>query len=908
MRLDVERPGEVLRGVEAPTDGKAPQSALPDAEAERTTWLVGPLLVVIAVVALALRSIAAQQSLFGDELFTYFITSSHSLSGVVDRYELTENTPPVFYVLGWLSGKLGDPTVLIRLPSVLSGAAAVPILYLLGTRLKGPRAGLIAAALIAVLPFAVFYGSEARAYGLLLFLLPVSTLALLRALEDYRALWWVVYWLAASLAIYTHYIAGLVIALQAVWALLATPRFWRWRAVLAVNAAVLLTFAPWLGRLDNSTDGLKAFAVAHPLTAENVATDPLRVAFGHPFLSVEQVPGLISLFTVIAAAGIALVALIAVTVRRGPRTDEPLTGASLLSRNEVRLMALLVVGPPLITLAYSLEATSIFAARNLISTLPYVCVLAAVLITALPRRAAPVVATLTVLAALLGSVRMLADNARPDLHAAADLIETHSPPGTRVIEPMPFAVRPLSEDLAIYLDDRYPLSHDLVDLSAAPLGTGAVLRGKDVWVVVPNPGLRSWVDAWAQAVGAKLREAHTIQGLDDVYVALYRRSPARATASATGPRKARPLIARDVASEAGIARSVTTHGENCVFDYNRDGVKDLFLSTHDDGPWQLFRGKHDGTFVETNVGTFPTRDRHGCATGDFNGDGRPDIYASIGACQGTCTAPKELWIQTADGSFVDRASQFGLADPGGRGREPVTLDANKDERPDLFTGQAAGVDYSSPNRLWVNVAGRRFVNPPGLPTEEIDEQCNTAGNFDGDRYDELIVCGSEPHTFRVYDNSGGGKWSVANAKFGVPPYGRDAELADLNGDGRLDLVIATPGVLEVRLNEHGRFPTASYHLTLGDGRDLAVGDADGDGDQDIYVLQGGAWPDLLLMNRGSGTSYVSFPGLPQATTGEGDKVQAIPNWKGTSRAAFLVNNGAAYPQPGPRQLIELMPR
>jgi hypothetical protein len=345
-----------------------------------------------------------------------------------------------------------------------------------------------------------------------------------------------------------------------------------------------------------------------------------------------------------------------------------------------------------------------------------------------------------------------------------------------------------------------------------------------------------------------------------------------------------------------------------VFDYNRDGVKDLFLSTHDDGPWQLFRGKHDGTFVETNVGTFPTRDRHGCATGDFNGDGRPDIYASIGACQGTCTAPKELWIQTADGSFVDRASQFGLADPGGRGREPVTLDANKDERPDLFTGQAAGVDYSSPNRLWVNVAGRRFVNPPGLPTEEIDEQCNTAGNFDGDRYDELIVCGSEPHTFRVYDNSGGGKWSVANAKFGVPPYGRDAELADLNGDGRLDLVIATPGVLEVRLNEHGRFPTASYHLTLGDGRDLAVGDADGDGDQDIYVLQGGAWPDLLLMNRGSGTSYVSFPGLPQATTGEGDKVQAIPNWKGTSRAAFLVNNGAAYPQPGPRQLIELMPR
>jgi hypothetical protein len=42
------------------------------------------------------------------------------------------------------------------------------------------------------------------------------------------------------------------------------------------------------------------------------------------------------------------------------------------------------------------------------------------------------------------------------------------------------------------------------------------------------------------------------------------------------------------------------------------------------------------------------------------------------------------------------------------------------------------------------------------------------------------------------------------------------------------------------------------------------------------------------------------------TTGEGDTVQAIPNWKGTSRAAFLVNNGRVYPESGPRQLIELV--
>jgi FG-GAP-like repeat len=381
-------------------------------------------------------------------------------------------------------------------------------------------------------------------------------------------------------------------------------------------------------------------------------------------------------------------------------------------------------------------------------------------------------------------------------------------------------------------------------------------------------------------------------------------SVALIVASALAADEARALTARDVASRAGIARTVHTAGENCVFDYNRDGIKDLFLSTHSDAPWQLFRGTTTGTFVETNVGTFLRRDRHGCATGDFNGDGRPDIYASIGACEGLCKERKELWIQQADGTFVDRATEFGVADPEGRGREPTALDANKDGRPDLYTGQAVGVDYPSPNRLWVNTGGG-FVNPPGLPTEEIGNHCVTKGDFDLDGYDELIVCAGG--IFRVYDNDAG-VWSDATGAVGLPTWGRkDAELVDLNQDGRLDLVTATAARLQVTLNTSGRFPTTSYALTIENGRDLAVGDADGDGDKDIYVLQGtnATVPDLLLLNRGSGTSYERFSGLPQATAGEGDRVRAIPGWKGTRRAAFLVNNGYGA-DAGPRQLIELV--
>lgn len=188
--------------------------------------------------------------------------------------------------------------------------------------------------------------------------------------------------------------------------------------------------------------------------------------------------------------------------------------------------------------------------------------------------------------------------------------------------------------------------------------------------------------------------------------------------------------------------------------------------------------------------------------------------------------------------------------------------------------------------------------------------CATTGDFDSDGYDDLIVCGSESHTFRVYDNSGG-NWSDVTTAVGMATWNRrDAELADLNGDRKSDLVTVTQTGLEVRLNVDGRFPTISYSRPLTDGRDVAIGDADGDGDQDIYVCQGtnATVPDLLLLNRGSGARYENFSGLPQVATGEGDKAEAIPNWKGTDRAAFIVNNGWAYPEPGPRQLIELVDR
>ena len=62
-----------------------------------------------------------------------------------------EITPPLYFVAAWLTTRIGVSPELLRAPSLLAGAAAIPLVYLLGVRTVGRRAALVAAALDDVL-------------------------------------------------------------------------------------------------------------------------------------------------------------------------------------------------------------------------------------------------------------------------------------------------------------------------------------------------------------------------------------------------------------------------------------------------------------------------------------------------------------------------------------------------------------------------------------------------------------------------------------------------------------------------------------------------------------------------------------------------------------------------------------
>lgn len=362
----------------------------------------------------------------------------------------------------------------------------------------------------------------------------------------------------------------------------------------------------------------------------------------------------------------------------------------------------------------------------------------------------------------------------------------------------------------------------------------------------------------------------------------------------------------DVATSSGIERTFQSFGESCASDVNGDGHTDLFISNHGGWAWQLYYGSATGQFTEVAVGVFPRNDRHGCAIADFNADGRMDIYTTIGACSGTqfCNKNNELWLQNSTGGFTNQTVAWGVGDRRGRGRATAAFDFNKDAYPDLVVGNDVGIYYDSPNRVFVGGANgmTELISPV---TAELGGESVDAADYDGDGWTDLLV-GTGPRGAKLYRNINGTTFVDVSAATGLSGIRSawDAEFADFNADGKPDIAVVERAMLHVRLNVAGTFPSSDYSRPLQVGRNLAVGDVDGDTHPDLYIVQG-ATPstnvaDLLLMNDGQ-AHFSAVGGLPNTTTGGGDSVQRVPNWLGSGRDGFLVTNGNT--RYGPRQLV-----
>ena len=182
--------------------------------------------------------------------------------------------PPGYYLLlhAWRAA-VGQSEFALRSLSVAAGLALVIFTYLLGRHLFDDTTGLIAAALAALSPFAIYYSQEARMYALLAALSAASTYLLVAQIgksanrqianpqsairnpqSAISILHSLPYILTATAGLYTHYAFPFVLLVHNVtfglWWLAVARRSaqrWRWLAWWAgAQVAVVVLYLPWL--------------------------------------------------------------------------------------------------------------------------------------------------------------------------------------------------------------------------------------------------------------------------------------------------------------------------------------------------------------------------------------------------------------------------------------------------------------------------------------------------------------------------------------------------------------------------------------------------------------------------------------------------------------------------------------
>jgi FG-GAP-like repeat len=378
----------------------------------------------------------------------------------------------------------------------------------------------------------------------------------------------------------------------------------------------------------------------------------------------------------------------------------------------------------------------------------------------------------------------------------------------------------------------------------------------------------------------------------------------------------------DLGKESGFGFNTRTYAAEAG-DFDGDGAPDVVVTFHSVGPVEngrldtIYRNV-DGTFQEHQV--LPVRDRHDCTFGDPNGDDRLDLYCTIGGDRGEGFNPNELWMQQPDGIFVDMAEAWGVTDVLGRGRQATFLDVNDDGWEDLFVGNLPGrVDgLPSANRLFVNDGGTNFRPAPeyGIDGELGAEYCAEEGEVVSDSGVDLLVCTGNPEFgLRLYANQGGGSLRDATDRWGLEPLGARKVIAeDLNGDGDAELVVVTPTEAAI-WERNGTEFTKVMSVPAPGGWDAALGDVDGDGDLDLYILQTGfstcsdffapeEWDDradFILTRDGEDLSEWSQHEVPSTGRGCGDVVVSLDHDE-DGRDGFLVLNGDRLAN-GPVQLI-----
>jgi hypothetical protein len=340
-------------------------------------------------------------------------------------------------------------------------------------------------------------------------------------------------------------------------------------------------------------------------------------------------------------------------------------------------------------------------------------------------------------------------------------------------------------------------------------------------------------------------------------------------------------------------------------DFDRDGDPDVFVNRHWVTP-QLMVNANDSFRrytgkVDWQPGPKKT-DRHACAWGEANRDGRPDLYCAQGADMGTGSGPNRLYVQTSRG-FNERGHAYGVTNPLGRGRTVNWIDYDSDGDLDLFVGNT---ERSGTTNVMFRHGRGGFVKARVGVAQELGTVGSSWADWDRDGDPDLLVEQHEPGATLAYENTHR-RFRQVRLKGITGKTWLAGTWGDFNGDGWPDLAMVGRESAAIFRNKKGRLHRVRK-VDVTEGRMGTWLDAENDGDLDLFVVQGagGNHPhpgavnagDILLVRRKGKFVRVGVTGR---APGNGDAVSAS-DYDRDGRVDVLVTNGYFYYE-GPNQLL-----
>jgi trimeric autotransporter adhesin len=276
-------------------------------------------------------------------------------------------------------------------------------------------------------------------------------------------------------------------------------------------------------------------------------------------------------------------------------------------------------------------------------------------------------------------------------------------------------------------------------------------------------------------------------------------------------------------------------------DVNGDGALDLVSASFDDGTLNVFFNDKasPGTFKAPLMLNSPGASQ--LAIADMNADGLPDLISA--------DFNVSLFVQTSPGAFAaplplypGGANWVAVGDLNGDGAPDVALTDAVGVKILMHTGAPSATTYAAPVSVFTQTANLNFAGANIIAIADVN----------GDGLNDLIVTDPGPTDGKtptvnvlLQDSANHGTFHVAGTYTIAPQdIAESIVLADLQGSGKLDIVIGGEQTVTVLLHDPahaGQFLPASIYAAAG-AHEIAVADINGDGKPDIVVSNGVSHP------------------------------------------------------------------